>query len=170
MWYHQLQGTESTISCAFCPYSPKLVNKATLHECEFLSKKLWITGVLNIRTWLQLAMSLKPAHPVQEDFDFLIKHFNFIFFIFLYLFIYLFICNFEVFRFILVLENNVTALLTNQLFLLLLHVLYALSWTFMSLPVSCGVCSQFVSYLVKLVSLLYTVYIYIYIYLRCKTA
>ncbi len=35
-----------------------------------------------------------------------------------------------------------------------------LSWTFMSLPVSRGVCSQFVSYLVQLVSLLYIYSIY----------
>ncbi len=27
MWYRQLQGTESTISCAFCPYSPKLLTR-----------------------------------------------------------------------------------------------------------------------------------------------
>ncbi len=40
-------------------------------------------------------MRPKPAHPVQEDFDFNL--------IFLILFIY---CNFEVFSFILVLENR----------------------------------------------------------------
>ncbi len=49
MWYWQLQGIKSTISCAFCPYSPKLVNKAFLRECEFLSQKLWITDVLYMR-------------------------------------------------------------------------------------------------------------------------
>ncbi len=54
--------------------------------------------------------------------------------------------------------ENVIPLLTKQLFLVVFHVLCAMSWTFMSLPVSRGVCSQFVSYLVQLVSLLYTVY------------
>ncbi len=68
------------------------------------------------------------------------------------------------FGFILVLENKRDCSPHNQLILVVLHVLCALSWTFMSLPVSRGVCSHFVSYLVQLVSL-YFIYIYIYIYI-----
>ncbi len=38
MCYRQLQDTERTISCAFCPHSPKLVNRVNLSECELLIK------------------------------------------------------------------------------------------------------------------------------------
>ncbi len=67
-----------------------------------------------MRTWLQLEMRPKPAHPVQEDVDFLIL-LNIISFIlytaetFLKVIVFLFcfsFCNFEVLSFILVLENK----------------------------------------------------------------
>ncbi len=59
-----LHGSASTKSCALCPYSPKLVNKVTLSECNESEREM--------KTWLQLEVRTKPAHPVQEDFDFLI--------------------------------------------------------------------------------------------------
>ncbi len=64
-------------------------------------------------------------------------------------------CNFEVFSFILVLENKRDCSPHKSALSYFCCIFCALSCTFMSLPVSCGVCSQFVSYLVQLVSLLY---------------
>ena len=32
--YHHQQGIEGTISCVFCPYLPKRINKDYLRECE----------------------------------------------------------------------------------------------------------------------------------------
>ncbi len=107
-------------------------------------------------------MRPKPAHPVQEDFDFLIL-LNIILFIhyteetFLKDTVFCF-CNFEVFSFILVSENKRDCSPHKSALSCFCCIFSALSWTFMSLPVSRGACSQFVSYLVKLVSLLYTVY------------
>ncbi len=71
IWYRQLQGTESK-SCAFCPYpqgyftwmwapSQVVVN----HSCF----------IYEMRTWLQLEMRQKPAHPVQGDFLIWINYF-----------------------------------------------------------------------------------------------
>lgn len=55
-------------------------------------------------------------------------------------------CNFGVLSFILVLEINVIALLTNQLFLV--FVTFSVPCLgLLSLPVSCGVCSQSVVHL-----------------------
>ncbi len=68
------------------------------------------------------------------------------------------------FSFILVLENKCecsphkSAL--RSFLLLFVFIFCALSWTFMSLPVSRCVCSQLISYLVQLVSLLYIYCIY----------
>ncbi len=70
-------------------------------------------------------------------------------------------CNFEVLRFILVLENKCYCSPHKSALSCFCCIFCTLSWTFMSLPVSRGVCSQFVSYLVQLVSLLYIYSIYI---------
>ncbi len=106
----------------------------------------------------------KPAHPVQEDFDFLIL-LNIILFIryteetFLKDIVLCFYhCNFELFSFILVSENKCDCSPHKSALSCFCCVFCALSWTCMPLPVSRGACSQFVSYLVQLVSLLYTAY------------
>ncbi len=62
------------------------------------------------------------------------------------------------FSFILVLENKRDCSPHKSALSCFCCVFCALSWTFMSLPVSRGVCIQFVSDLVQLVSLLYTEY------------
>ncbi len=91
-------------------------------------------------------MRPKPAHQVQEDFDFLIE-LNIILFIlyttetFLKVIVFLFLLLLQFwgvqffFFFFLV---SVTALSC------FCCIFCALSWTFMSRPVSRGVCSQFV--------------------------
>ncbi len=91
-------------------------------------------------------MRTKPAHPVQEDFDFLIllhiilliryTEETFVKVVFCF-------CNFEVFSFILVLKISVIALLTNQLALV-----------FVAFSVSClGLLCHFLSPVVLVVSL-----------------
>ncbi len=57
------------------------------------------------------------------------------------------------FSFILVLENNCDCSPHKSALSCLCCIFCVLSWTLMSLPFSRGVCSQFVSYLVQLVSL-----------------
>ncbi len=90
-------------------------------------------------------MRPKPAHPVQEDFDFLIL-LNIILFIryteetFLKDIVFCF-CNFEVFSFILVSENKCDCSPHKSALSCFCCVFCALSWTFMSLPVSRGACS-----------------------------
>ncbi len=64
------------ILCVLPLTHPNLSTRLLCMNVSFL----WITGVLYIRTWLQLPMRPKPAHPV----DFLILFFHF------YLFYYCF--------------------------------------------------------------------------------
>ncbi len=131
-----------------------------------------------MRTWLWLAMRPKPAHPVQEDVDFLIL-LNVISFIlytaetFLKVIVFLFcfsFCNFEVLSFILVLENKCDCSPHKS----------ALS-CFVAFSVPCpGLLYHFLSPVVFVVSLyliLFSllascvciyIYIYIYIYLPDK--
>ncbi len=99
-------------------------------------------------------MRLKPAHPVQEDFDFFIL-LNIILFIRYTVLkdVVLCFCNFEVFSFSLVSENKHDCSPHKSALSCFCCIFCVLSWTFMSLPVSRGACSQFVSYLVQLVSL-----------------
>ncbi len=67
-------------------------------------------------------------------------------------------CSFEVFSFILVSENKLDCSPLKSALSCFCCVSCSLSWTFMSLPVFRGACSQFVSNLVQLVILRYTVY------------
>ncbi len=114
----------------------------------------------------------ETAHPVQEDYGFLFL-LNIILFIlyteetFLKDIVFLF-CNFEVFSFILVSENMCDYSPHKSALSCFCCIFCALSWTFMSLPFSRGVCSQFVSYLVQLVSLLYCIYSALHKYWNSK--
>ncbi len=92
-------------------------------------------------------MRLKPAHPVQEDFDFFIL-LNIILFIryteeTVLKYVVVCFCNFEVFSLVWFQKISMIALLTNQLFLV-----------FVAFSVSClGLLCHFLSPVVLVVSL-----------------
>ncbi len=133
MWYRQLQGNESTISCAFWPYSPKLVNKL--------------------------------VHPVQEEFEFLIFYFYLtIFYLSLILkkhFWRLLYFNFLQFwgvQFNFGLKNKGDCSSHKSALSWFCCIFSVFSWTFMSLPVSRGVCSLYLILFSLLDSCIYSIY------------